>query len=165
MEANRSFTPNAKDSTKRKTQRLLKNSNSRIVNSRFVRPQKKYYRFVSPSQFIVTLPQITTPSPPKSPKTVVTSTDRPDDRLVSTSTSTSVSMSYTTVLDSAKITTVLNSNHFLLTSRKKKNKDLKSNLSNISSKSGSSLTRSYLPFDYFSRFSSKGRKATKDTWQ
>lgn len=91
----------------RRKKRLQNNASSPVVNSRFIRPQSKsYYRPLVHRTF--------DPSTEVKPPV----TENPNDILTSTSMSTSVSMSYTTVSDSSKVTTILNSDHFLLSRRK-----------------------------------------------
>lgn len=109
----------------RRKKRLQENASSPVVSSKFIQPRVEKYKYPSYSESIVTIPtkRLINAVPPtiKVGQNIILnpeiSTERPN--YIATSTSTSVSMSYSTVLDSAKITTVLNSDHFLLTNRNK----------------------------------------------
>lgn len=108
----------------RRKKRLQKNASSVAVKSRFIQPSVKESSIV-PSQRIATFPTTTATTESSLAQLLFgVTTEKPKlttqysfEPSTSTSTSTSVSMSYTTVLDSSKITTVLNSDHFLLSRR------------------------------------------------
>lgn len=153
---------------KRKLLRIQKNATSGAVRSRFIRPKRKYYRSASASQQVVTLPPTTLTLPHYSTSESPITTAEPEgvtlspEFFTSTSTSTSVSMSYTTVLDSARITTVLNSDHFLLTNRKENKKASLPPSVKSSDSSKRRLSRTSLPLDLSNKFHSSDRKVTKD---
>ncbi|KAF2366122.1 hypothetical protein FHG87_003117 [Trinorchestia longiramus] len=115
------------------------------------------FRPVPSLQFLRNLPPTTTVTPAVSvsPNLCSEETTVTPEPLASTSTSTSVSMSYTTVLDKAKVTTVLNTNHFLLSKKNRDNnnfaKALILSLQPPEITPVVSTTRTSLPIEFYSR--------------